>query len=126
MFSVTCKENECKSLSDWLLHRFVKSEVLSVRVALLCFYFALCCLFPAQRFHVPIKPFLWVFSHMKILPLCALDPHGPLPPPCSLVWEVHKLTAGAACMALTRVFLIANTEHIITKFTHLWANKHPH
>lgn len=32
MFSVTSKENECKHLSGWLLHRSGKSEFLSMRV----------------------------------------------------------------------------------------------
>lgn len=35
MFSVTSKENECNYLGDRLLHRSGKSEVLSIRVALL-------------------------------------------------------------------------------------------
>lgn len=128
MFSVTSKENKCKYWSDWVEHRSGKSDVLSMRVALLC-YFMLCCLFPALRSHVPPPPraFLWLFSPMEMPSLRALDPCGPSPPPCSSVQEFHVLGAGAAWKVPICIFIIANTECIITEFTHrLLINTHTH
>lgn len=127
MFSVTSKENKCKYCSDWVVHTSGKSEVLSMRVTLLRSYFMLCCLFPALRSHVPPRAFLWLFSPMEMPSLRALDPCGPSPPPRSSVQEFHVLGAGGAWKVPICIFLIANTERIITEFTHrLLINTHTH
>lgn len=126
MFSVTSKENKCKYWSDWVERRSGKSEVLSMRVALLCSYFMLCCLFPALRSHVPPQgPSLALLPYGDALPACAW--------PMWTIASTMQLGAGIPCAGSWSSLkgshmYFYNSKHGVY---HYWihtqtANKHPH
>jgi len=102
MFSVTSKENKCKYSSGRLLHRSGKSEVLSARVALLCSYFVLYCLFPALRSHASPRPLLWLLSHMEM-------PPSPCPQP---KWTIAFATQLGVGIAYAGSWRSLNSSHM--------------